>query len=102
VNFCNSSTESEETNDEYGEALTIVSSTRNNNSMTIDYDALNNLLMKPEIKDRKVVVVSMVREANETNFFMGYCLRCMYANVSFNAKNYFHKTNYHYFNCISQ
>lgn len=54
------------------------------NSVTVNYDSLDLLLLTPEVKDRKVVVVSIVGKARDgKSFFFNYCLRFMYANVSF-------------------
>lgn len=53
-----------------------------NCTAVIDYDALNQVLMHPEVKDRKIVVVSIVGALKKgKTFFLDYCLRFMYANV---------------------
>lgn len=52
------------------------------------YDVIDSILLQPEVKDRKVVILSIIGEYRKgKSFFLGYCLKFMYANVS----NFFFK-----------
>lgn len=65
----------------YGEPLNVIKFT---NSM-IDFDKakLESLLLHQEVKDRKVVVLSIVGAFRKgKSFFLDYCLRFLYGNVS--------------------
>ena len=51
----------------------------------IEYDkgALEGLLLHPDVKDRKIVILSIVGAFRRgKSFFLDYCLRYLYANVS--------------------
>ena len=46
-------------------------------------NALDRIFLHPEVKNRKIVVVSIIGAFRKgKSFFMDYCLRFMYANVS--------------------
>jgi len=54
-----------------------------NHSIIVDYDRIDELLLHPEVADRKVAVVSIIGAFRKgKSFLMDYCLRFMYANVS--------------------
>ena len=49
----------------------------------VNDNALDQILLHPEVKNRKIVVVSIIGAFRKgKSFFMDYCLRFMYANVS--------------------
>jgi atlastin len=49
----------------------------------VDLDPLKSLLHHPEVKNRKIVAFSIVGAYRKgKSFFLGYCLRYLYANVS--------------------
>lgn len=48
-----------------------------------NYSIVDEILLQPEVKDRKVVVLSIIGEHRKgKSFFLDFCLRYMYANVS--------------------
>jgi hypothetical protein len=48
------------------------------------YDAIKKILLHDEVEGRKVVVMSIVGRFREgKSFFLGYCLKYLYANVSY-------------------
>lgn len=52
-------------------------------TLRVDYEAFNELFMHPEVKDRNIAAVSIIGAFRKgKSFFMDYCLRFMYANVS--------------------
>lgn len=54
-----------------------------NGTLEINGNCLEILLLQPEVKNRKVVVVSIVGAFRlGKSFFLDYCLRYLYANVS--------------------
>jgi hypothetical protein len=85
-------TENVKKSHQYGEALNIVNFSYHANdttSVNIDHEALDTLLMHSEVKDRKIVVVSIVGDyRGGKSFFLDYCLRFLYANVSKNVKSF--------------
>lgn len=60
-----------------------------NGKIIVDFEKLDEILLHPEVKDRKIVVVSIVGAFRKgKSFLMDYCLRYMYGNVgSMNLKN---------------
>ena len=55
----------------------------NGTKVIVDNNALDRIFLHPEVKNRKVVIVSIVGAFRKgKSFFMDYCLRFMYANVS--------------------
>lgn len=49
----------------------------------VDYETLDLILLHPDVKDRQVVVISIVGAFRKgKSFFLNYCLRFLYANVS--------------------
>lgn len=49
----------------------------------IDYKSLDKLFLHPDVKDRKIVAVSIAGSYRKgKSFFLGYCLRFLYSNVS--------------------
>jgi atlastin len=54
-----------------------------NSTLEFDKAALESLLLHPQVKARKVVVLSIVGAFRKgKSFFLDYCLRFLYANVS--------------------
>jgi hypothetical protein len=50
----------------------------------VDYEKLYKLFEHPEIKDRKIVAFSIIGAYRRgKSFFLDYCLRYLYATVSF-------------------
>lgn len=69
----------------HGEALKIISF--NDNEINFDEEKLSQLLLHPQVKDREIAIVTIVGAYRKgKSFFMDYCLRFMYANVS--SKNF--------------
>lgn len=53
-----------------------------------DQDAIYNMFDHPEVRDRKIVVFSIIGAYRRgKSFFLGYCLRFLYARVSTNINN---------------
>lgn len=73
----------------YGRAINILKQTKA--GLQFDKFSLHDLLSQEEIRNRNVVPISVVGAFRQgKSFFMGYCLRFMYANVS---ENYFAANN---------
>ena len=54
------------------------------NRVLFDKTALDAIFLHPEVKTRKIVIVSIIRAFRKgKSFFLDYCLLYMYANVSF-------------------
>lgn len=69
---------------QHGKPQTILDFTTNG-SITVDYDKINEIFLHPEVVNRKIVVVSIIGAYRKgKSFFLDYCLRYMYANVSGN------------------
>ena len=65
----------------FGKPLNILK--YNTNKYIIDQEVLDTIFNHAEVKDRKIVIVSIMGEYRKgKSFFMDYCLRFMYANVS--------------------
>jgi atlastin len=65
----------------YGEPLNVLKFS--NSSLEFDKAALESLLLHPQVKDRKIVVLSIVGAFRKgKSFFLDYCLRFLYGNVS--------------------
>ncbi|CAO1398352.1 unnamed protein product [Diamesa serratosioi] len=59
-----------------------------NSTVVVSYRALDTILLHPDVKDRQVVVVSIVGAFRKgKSFFLNYCLRFLYANVSIKLCN---------------
>ena len=55
----------------------------NDTNVIVDDIALDRIFLHPEVKNRKIVVISIIGVFRKgKSFFMDYCLRFMYANVS--------------------
>lgn len=49
----------------------------------VDYQALDEILLHPDVEDRQIVVISIVGAFRKgKSYFLNYCLRFLYANVS--------------------
>ena len=67
----------------YGKSVKVLKFS-NDNKMLIDNNELNRMFLHPEVKTRKIVIVSIIGAFRKgKSFFIDYCLRYMYANVSF-------------------
>lgn len=65
----------------YGEPLSVISF--KNTSVEFNKAALDGLLLNPEVRNRKIVVLSIVGAFRKgKSFFLDYCLRFLYGNVS--------------------
>lgn len=54
-----------------------------NSSIEFDKSAFENLLLHPEVRDRKIVFLGIAGAFRKgKSFFLDYCLRYLYANVS--------------------
>lgn len=67
----------------YGEAFNVMCYNNDNNELNINYTTVSSLMEHSIIKDRKVVVLSMIGFYRYgKSAFMDYCLRYLYAHVS--------------------
>lgn len=65
----------------YGEPLSVIKLA--NSTLEFDKTKLESLLLHPEVKNRKVVILSIVGAFRKgKSFFLDYCLRFLYGNVS--------------------
>lgn len=65
----------------HGKALNVIQFS--DDKLVFDKNELNALLLHPAVKDRKIVVFTIVGAFRKgKSFFLDYCLRFMYANVS--------------------
>lgn len=65
----------------FGEPLSVI---QFNDSNRVDFNksALDGLLLHPEVRDRKIVLLSIVGAFRKgKSFFLDYCLRFLYGNV---------------------
>ena len=70
---------------QYGSPLNILGFEQegNDTKVVVDNNALDGMFLQQEVKNRKVVIVSIIGAFRKgKSFFMDYCLRFMYANVS--------------------
>ena len=70
---------------QYGSPLNLVTFEKDGDKskMVIHHNNLDKIFLQPEVENRKVVIVSIVGIFRQgKSFFMDYCLRFMYANVS--------------------
>lgn len=83
----------------HGEALSII---KFNDSASLEFNKaeLDGLLLHPDVKNRKVVLLSIVGAFRKgKSFFLDYCLRYLYGHVSFkpemssNFKLFIHSIN---------
>ncbi|CAO1398340.1 unnamed protein product [Diamesa serratosioi] len=52
-----------------------------NSTVMVNYEVLDDILLHPDVKDRQIVVVSIVGAFRKgKSFFLNYCLRFLYAN----------------------
>jgi hypothetical protein len=67
--------------------LTFTSDEGNEQKVILEEKELEGILLHPEVKDRKIVPVSILGVFRQgKSFLMGYVLRYMYANVSLNKR----------------
>ena len=77
--------ETPKTNHQYGKPLSVLRFEEmcDDTKVVVDYESLDGILLHPEVKNREVVIVSIIGAFRKgKSFFMDYCLRFMYANVS--------------------
>lgn len=68
----------------YGKAVNVLKFGEAN-QVIVDEAALTKMFMHGEVKNRKVVVFSIIGAFRKgKSFFLDYCLRFLYANVSGN------------------
>jgi hypothetical protein len=66
----------------YGNPI-IINSVDSDGNLNLNFEALKNVLLQDEVKDRKIVIISVLGAYRSgKSFFLGYCLRYLYANVS--------------------
>ena len=54
------------------------------NQVIVDNTELDKMFLHPDVKNRKVVVFSIIGAFRRgKSFFLDYCLRFLYANVSY-------------------
>lgn len=73
---------------QYGSPLTIFGFEQDGDGtkVVVDYKTLDTIFLNPEVKNRKVVMVSIVGAFRKgKSFFLNYCLRFMYGNVSYKS-----------------
>lgn len=68
------------------------------NEICNNLDDIGKVLLHPDVKDRNIVVLSIIGALRTgKSFFLDYCLRFMYANVSdFNNIAYSIKYNFYH------
>ena len=67
----------------HGKAVNVLKFSEGN-KVIIDEPALKKMFMHPEVKNRKVITFSIIGAFRKgKSFFLDYCLRFLYANVSF-------------------
>lgn len=65
----------------FGEQIIIQVSENQNTSF--NFNELGKIFLHPEVRDRKVVLLSIIGTYRKgKSFFLDYCLRFLYANVS--------------------
>ena len=67
----------------YGNPVNILNFSADN-KVVFDKTELDKIFLDPEVKTRKIVIVSIIGAFRKgKSFFLDYCLRYMYANVRF-------------------
>lgn len=67
----------------YGNAISVYEA-KENGTHKINENVFDKLFSHPELKDRKPVIISILGAFRKgKSFFLDYCLRYLYANVSF-------------------
>lgn len=65
----------------FGEPLTVIKFNDSNN-LEFNKASLDGLLLHPEVRGRKIVVLSIVGAFRKgKSFFLDYCLRYLYGHV---------------------
>lgn len=66
----------------YGKPINIMKFGEDN-KLVVDHAHLDKMLLHKEVKNRKIVVFSIIGAFRRgKSFFLDYCLRFLYANVS--------------------
>ena len=69
-----------------GHQIQIQFSDDTNGKQQFNYDGLKEVLLHPDVQNRKVVVLSIVGAYRRgKSFFLNYCLRYLYGNVSYDS-----------------
>lgn len=60
-------------------------------SISFELEEIDRLFLNEDVKERKVMILSIIGDFHSPgkSFFMNYCLRFMYANVSDFSKRFF-------------
>jgi hypothetical protein len=67
----------------YGQPVNVLNVT-DKNEFEVDSDGINRIFMRPDLKDRKIVAVSVVGIFRKgKSFLLNYFLRYLYGNVSY-------------------
>ena len=67
----------------YGKSVSVLKFSADN-KVSIEKPELDKMFLDAEVKTRKIVIVSIIGAFRKgKSFFLDYCLRYMYANVSF-------------------
>ena len=68
----------------YGKSVNVLKFSTDN-KVLIEKPELDKMFLDDEVRTRKIVIVSIIGAFRKgKSFFLDYCLRYMYANVSFN------------------
>lgn len=77
---------SEDLNHPYGEPITVMKFS-DTGEVVVDYEKLEKIFNQPEIQDRKIVIFSLIGAfRGGKSYLLNYCLRFLYAHVSFIAE----------------
>jgi len=67
----------------YGEPITVMKFS-DAGEVVVDYEKLEKIFNQPEIQDRKIVILSLIGAfRGGKSYLLNYCLRFLYAHVSF-------------------
>jgi len=68
---------------QFGKPITVFKFS-DKNEVVVDNQGLERIFDRPEIKDRKIVILSLIGAfRGGKSYFLDYCLRYLYAHVSF-------------------
>lgn len=73
----------------HGESVPVFQFTNINDGLSVSCDTLEKMLLHPDVKDRKIVAVSIIGAFRRgKSFVLNYGLRFLYANVSIKLLNW--------------
>lgn len=82
VDFSENFAPGEKHEHEFGRSVILVEFDQENSTASINLETLEAIFLHQEVKDRRIVVVTIVGALRKgKSFFLDYCLRYMYANV---------------------